>query len=136
MMRVDAHLSFNGQCREAFEYYERHIGGKVTMMMTWGDSPMAAQAPSDQRDKVMHASLSLGESTLIGADAPPGHYKQPQGFAATLNIDQPAQADRIFGALAEQGVVQMPIQETFWALRFGMLIDRFGTPWMVNCGKP
>jgi PhnB protein len=78
----------------------------------------------------------LGDHVLTGADAPPEHYQKPQGFSVLLHIGDAAEADRIFKTLAENGTVQMPIQETFWALRFGMLVDQFGTPWMINCGKP
>jgi PhnB protein len=135
-MRINPHRSFNGQCREAFKFYEKHLGGKITLMMTWGESPIGTRASPDQSDKILHASLTVGQDVLAGADAPPGHFRQPQGFAVTLDIAEAAEADRVFAALAEGGTVQMPMQETFWALRFGMLIDRFGTPWMINCGRP
>jgi PhnB protein len=84
----------------------------------------------------MHATFSLNGETFGAADAPPGTYRIPQGFALTLEIDAPGDAERVFEMLAEKGTVQLPLQETFWALRFGMLTDQFGTPWMVSCGKP
>jgi PhnB protein len=136
MMQLNPYLSFNGQCEAAFKFYEKCLGGKIVMMMTYGDSPMAEQMPPDWREKIIHATFALGEHVLSGADAPPEHYQKPQGFSVSLNVGAAAEAERIFNTLAEKGAVQMPLQETFWALRFGMLVDQFGTPWMINCGKP
>jgi PhnB protein len=96
---------------------------------------MAGQAPPDWRNKIMHATLRVGENLLYGADSPPDHYRTPQGFAVALETSDPAEADRIFNALADGAAIQMPMQETFWAKRFGMLTDRFGTPWTINCGN-
>ena len=90
----------------------------------------------DWREKIFHATFALDDQVLTGADAPPGHYQKPQGFFVTLNVSDAVEADRLFETLAEKGAVQMPIQETFWAVRFGMLVDQFGMPWMINCGKP
>jgi PhnB protein len=135
-MKWNPYLSFNGQCEEAFKFYQKILGGKILMMMTYADSPMAAQAPAGMGRKVIHATFALDDQTLSGADVPPDRYRQPQGFSVVANLDTAVAADRIFSALSENGEVQMPIQETFWALRFGMLVDRFGTPWMINCGKP
>jgi PhnB protein len=134
-MQLNPHLAFNGQCQEAFRFYEKCLGGKVVFMMTYGDSPMADQVPADWGKKIIHATLALGDQRLTGADEPPEWYKKPQGFSVSLNVGAAAEAERIFHALAENGTVQMPLQETFWALRFGMLVDQFGTPWMVNCGQ-
>ncbi len=135
-MQLNPHLTFNGQCEAAFKFYEECLGGKIVFMMTYGDSPIAEQAPPDWRKRIIHATFALGEHVLSGGDAPPERYQKPQGFSVQLNVGAPAEADRIFKTLAEKGTVQMPIQETFWALRFGMLVDQFGTPWMINCGKP
>jgi len=135
-VRLNPYLHFNGQCQQAFEFYEKCLGGKIVMLMAYGNSPMAAQAPPDWQEKIVHATLALGDHVLQGADALPEHYQKPQGFALSLNIQSAADADRIFSALAANGTVQLALQETFWALRFGMLVDQFGTPWMINCGKP
>jgi PhnB protein len=105
-------------------------------MMRYGESPLAGSCPPERRNDILHVTLALGDEVLAGADAPPEHYQKPQGFSVTLGLDDPAEAERIFHALAEGGEVRMPLQETFWAQRFGMLVDRFGTPWMINCGKP
>jgi PhnB protein len=135
-MRVNPYLNFDGRCDEAFAFYEKCLGGKVLMKMTFGESPMADKMPPELASKVLHISMALGDTILAGSDAPPDRYQKPQGFSVTLDIPDPAEADRVFGALAEQGEVQMPIQQTFWAKRFGMLVDRFGIPWMINCGAP
>ena len=134
-MQFNAMLSFNGQCEEAFKFYQQCFGGNIQTMMTWGDSPMADQVPSELRDKIIHASMIVGESALLGGDAPSDTYEKPRGISVTIQIDDVAEAERIFQALSENGTVTMPIQQTFWAARFGMLVDRFGIPWMVNCGN-
>ena len=136
MVQVTPYLSFNGQCEEAFKFYEKHLGGKISFMMTYGDSPMADQAPPEWKKKIMHVTLALDDYVLQGADAPPGQYQKPQGFTISLGTDDAQEADRLFKALEENGVVGMPLQETFWALRFGAVTDQFGTPWMINCEKP
>jgi PhnB protein len=136
MMQLNPHLAFNGQCEAAFEFYEKCLGGKIVVMMTYGDSPMAEKMPAAMLGKIVHATVAFGDQRLTGADVPAESYQKPQGFYVLLNVGDAVEADRIFKALAENGVVQMPVQETFWALRFGMLVDQFGTPWMINCGKP
>lgn len=135
-MRLNPHLQFNGQCEAAFRFYEKSLGGKISFMMTYGESPMAEQTPSDWQKKIIHATFAVGDQVLAGADAWAEHYRKPQGFSVTLEVDTAAEAERIFKALAQNGMVQMPIQETFWAQRFGMLVDQFGIPWMINCAKP
>ena len=132
-MQLNPYLNFNGQCEAAFKFYERCLGGKIVFTMTYGESPMADKVPADWRKKILHVRLMVGDQALMGADAPPEHYEKPQGFSVSVGIDDPADAERIFHALAEKGTVSMPIQKTFWAQRFGMLVDQFGIPWMVNC---
>jgi PhnB protein len=134
-MQVNAYLNFNGQCEAAFRFYERSLGGKITSMSAFEGSPMAEQVPADWRKKVLHAELVLGQTILMGSDAPADHYQQPQGFSVSIQTDQPAEAERLFHALVENGQVRMPIQQTYWAARFGMLVDQFGIPWMVNCAQ-
>jgi PhnB protein len=132
-MQIVPYLSFDGRCAEAFRFYERVLGGKIEFMQSYGDSPMRDQAPPCWQDRVMHATLSVASHTLMGADNPPEHYRKPQGTSLAINLADAAEAERIFAALAEGGEVAMPLQKTFWAGRFGMLTDRFGTPWLVNC---
>jgi PhnB protein len=132
-MKASTHLSFNGQCAAAFKFYERAIGAKMTFSLTWGDSPMAEQVPPEWREKICHASLSVGNDVISAADSPPQYYTQPNGFCVALSTSDLAEAERVFKALAEGGKVNMEFQKTFWSPGFGMAIDQFGIPWMVNC---
>jgi PhnB protein len=132
-MQLSTGLIFNGQCAAAFKFYEQLLGGKIQTLMTWGESPMADQVPAEMRDKIIHTYMAVGENSLLGSDAPPDRYEEPRGLSVTISIKEPADAERIFKELAEGGKVQMPIQQTFWSARFGMCVDRFGIPWMINC---
>ena len=102
-------------------------------MMPHEGTPVAEHVPAEWRNKILHARLTVGDQVMMGSDAPPGRYEEPKGFSVSVQIKDPAEAERIFQALAENGKVQMPIQQTFWAARFGMLMDQFGIPWMINC---
>jgi PhnB protein len=104
-------------------------------MMKHAGSPAEQQVPAEWRDKILHARLVVNGEALMGSDAPPGHYKEPQGFSVAIQVKDPAEAERIFNALSEKGTLQMPTGETFFAVRFGMLVDQFGIPWMVNREK-
>jgi PhnB protein len=131
-MQIDPHLGFSGNCEEAFNFYEKTFGGKIEFKMTYGESPMAAQTDPELRNKIMHMSMRIGDRILMGADAPPQHQSKPQGFCVCVATKDAAEAEKVFNALGEGGQVTMPLAETFWSPRFGMLIDRFGIPWMVN----
>jgi PhnB protein len=135
-MQVYPNLTFDGRCEEAFKFYEECLHGKITFMMTYENTPMDLNAPPDWAKKISHATFIVGDDMLSGSDVPPARYQRPQGFALQFNLSDPAEAGRIFEALAENGSVEMPLQETFWALRFGVLVDRFGIPWVINCEKP
>jgi PhnB protein len=104
-------------------------------MLTWGDSPAAAEAPADWAGKVYHATLRVGDFVITGGDQPIGRYVKPEGFSIVLGIDDPSEAQRIFDELAEHGRITMPLQETFWASRYGALVDRFGIAWEINCER-
>jgi PhnB protein len=132
MMQSNIYLFFDGECEAAFKFYEQCLGGKIDEMMTYGDAPMSEEIPSEQRDRIMHANLTVGGMVLMGSDTPPDGFQKPQGFSVNLQFDDRVEAERIFQKLAENGTVKMPFQETFWSTRFGMLVDRFGTPWMIN----
>jgi PhnB protein len=134
-MQLNPYLTFDGKCEDAFKFYAQVLGGKIEAMIPHEGTPAADHVPAEWRKKIMHARLSAGDWVLMASDAPPGHQEPMKGFSVSINVDAPADADRIFRALADKGTVRMPIQETFWAHRFGMLVDRFGTPWMVNCQK-
>jgi PhnB protein len=132
-MKVNPYLLFNGDCEAAFKLYERVLGGKITLISRFEESPMAGQTPAEWGKKILHISMELKGQMLMGSDCPPGNYEKPQGFSVSINVTDPSEADYLFAALSEGGQVKMPIQKTFWAERFGMLEDRFGIPWMVNC---
>ena len=135
-MQLNPYLVFDGRCEAAFNFYQKVLGGKIEAMLPHEGTPAEAHVPPEWRKKIMHARLVVGDKVLMGSDAPPDRFQKPQGFSVSLHFKDTAEAERVFNALADNGVVQMPIQETFWAARFGMLIDRFGIPWMVNCDRP
>jgi PhnB protein len=132
-MQLVTYLNYNGQCKEAFEFYADVLGGKIESMFPYAGSPAEAQAPAGWGDKIMHARLTVGDATLMGADGPPQHYAAPTGFAVTIQLKDRNEGERIFNRLAEGGTVQMPFEQTFWAAGFGVCADKFGVPWMVNC---
>jgi PhnB protein len=132
-MQMIPYLSFKGECETAFKFYEQLLGGQLGAIFRYAGTPLADQVPADWSDKVMHGSMTIGDQTLMGADAAPDHYEEPKGFSLTLQIKSTADSERIFNELAEGGRVVVPIEKTFWAARFGMLVDRFGIPWMINC---
>ena|SRR5436190_19550481 len=134
-MKLNPYLNFDGQCREAFEFYEKVFGGKISFIQTIGESPMAASSPPETYGRVMHVTLHIGDQSLQGADAPPGLFSKPAGFCVALHYKDAVEGSRVFDALSPGATVQMPFQETFWAKGFGMLIDRFGTPWIVNADQ-
>lgn len=132
-MHIATHLSFKGDCEAAFKFYEQCLGAQLGPIFRYAGSPMADQAPHGWQDKIMHGSITLGDQTLMGADIAPGQYETPQGFSISLQIKSTADAERIFHDLATEGTVVMPLEKTFWAERFGMVVDRFGIPWLINC---
>lgn len=135
-MKTQIHLNFGGNCAEALKFYEEALDAKRLFSMTWGESPQAADAPKGWDKKIMHAMVRIGDAEVMAADSPPSHQQPMAGFSMSLSVDEPEEAERLFNLLSDGAKVTMPLQETFWAQNFGMLIDRFGTPWMVNCGKP
>lgn len=133
-MQVNTYLGFNGDCKKAFQTYERVFGGKIAMMMTHGQSPMADKIPPEMKDRIMHVTLQLpGGGVLQGGDHPEGRAVKPAGFSVCATVKDKAEAERIFKELSDGAQVQMPMQQTFWSPAFGMLIDKFQVPWMVNC---
>jgi PhnB protein len=132
-MQMNPYLSFGGDCEEAFNFYEKCLDGKLGEIFRYAGTPVSEQVPADWQNKVMHGSMTIGEQVLMGADIAPDRYEKPQGFSLSLQIKNTTQAERIFQILAKDGTVVLPLQQTFWAARFGMLVDRFGIPWMINC---
>ena len=135
-MQVSPYLSFNGQCEQAFAFYEQCLGGSCGPVFRYGGSPMADQVPDDWQDKVMHASITVGGLVLMGGDVVPLAYEQPKGFSLSLQMSSTADAERIFEELSQGGNVVLALEKTFWAARFGMVVDRFGIPWLINCEEP
>ena len=132
-MTVSAYLLFDGRCEEAVRFYERCLGAKIEALTPYAGTPAEAHVPPELRDKILHARLSIGGSDLMASDAPPNRFEKPQGFSVAVQTKDAAQAERVFQALAEGGRIEMPMQQTFWAARFGSVVDRFGIKWMINC---
>jgi PhnB protein len=135
-MHVNPYLMFDGRCEEAFNFYAKVFGGKIVAMMPHKGSPAEGHVPPEWQAKILHARLAIGDDTIMGSDSPPDRYQPMQGFSVTMRIKEIADAERVFNALAEKATVTMPLGETFFAHRFGMLTDRYGTPWMIVCEKP
>jgi PhnB protein len=135
-MHLNPYLMFDGKCEEAFKFYAKVLGGEIVAMLPHEGTPAATHVSPEWQKKILHARLAFGDDVLMGSDAPPERYKPMQGFSVTLLPKEPAEAERIFAALAEKASVSMPLGETFFAHRFGMLTDRYGTPWMIVCEKP
>ena len=129
-----AYLAFDGNCAEAMRFYESALGGKLEVLMSGADSPMAAQIPKEVAHRILHARLALkGGGLLYAGDAPMNMpYQGIHGVSITLNYDSVAEARKTFDELAAGGKVTMAMQPSFWAKSFGMLVDKFGTPWIVN----
>jgi PhnB protein len=134
-MTIAFHLAFDGQCEAAFAAYARILHGTVVYSLRWGDSAAASQAPPDWQGKLYHATLRVGVVTLMGGDVLPQEYRAPQGYSLNINLADRDEAHRIFGALADGGTVRMPVQETFWSPAFGVVVDRFGIMWVINCDQ-
>jgi PhnB protein len=134
-MHLNPYLTFDGNCEEAFRTYEKILGGKIIAMMAHEGTPAEGHVPAEWRKKILHARLVFGDNVLMASDAPPSRFAKMQGFSVTLVVKEPAEAECLFNALAEGATITMPLGETFWAAKFGMLTDRFGTPWMINCEK-
>jgi PhnB protein len=135
-MQFTPYLNFNGRCAEAFRFYADVLGGEVVHLQTHGESPVRDHVPPEWYDKVLHVCLTIdGQLTLMGSDAPPNHYATPQGLHVAITVSDAEDAARLFNALADGGQVTMPFGRTFWSPGFGMVVDRFGTPWMVNTAE-
>jgi PhnB protein len=132
-MQLNPYLNFNGKCKEAFAYYERVFGGKIDAMIPMKDAPPEAEMAPGMEDNILHACIKIGNVTVMASDCPQEYYEAPQGISINIGVEDPAEAERIFNALAEGGQVKMALEKTFWAQKFGMVTDKFGTPWMINC---
>ncbi len=131
-MLIEPYLSFEGRCDEAIEFYRSALGAEVTMLMRFKESPDPGMCTADNKEKVMHAELRIGETTIMASD---GRCQGPpnfQGFSLSISVAHEAEAERLFTALSEGGKVEMPLARTFWSPLFGMVADRFGVSWLIN----
>jgi PhnB protein len=134
-MKLNPYLLFDGKCEEAFKAYQKILGGEIVAMIPHEGTPAEGGVPPEWRKKIIHARLVGNGMVFMGSDIPPDDYEPMKGFSVTLNVKEPAEAERVFNALADKGTVRAPLGETFFAIKFGMCTDKFGTPWMINCEK-
>jgi PhnB protein len=132
-MQVNPYLFYNGNCEEALKYYQKVLDARIEAMLPYEGGPAEMPIPADYKKKIMHARLTIDGEVLMASDAAPGHFQKPQGFAVSLQVEDPTDAERRFKALADGGSVNMPFGKTFFSKGFGMCVDKFGIPWMVNC---
>ena len=132
-MQVSPYLFYDGNCEEALKFYQKVLGARIEAMHRFGEGPPEMQSAPEHKDRIMHARVTIDGEVLMASDGMPGHFNKPQGFAVSLQVEDPADAERRFKALAEGGTVNMAFGKTFFSKGFGMCVDQFGTPWMVNC---
>ncbi|HET9359209.1 MAG TPA: glyoxalase/bleomycin resistance/extradiol dioxygenase family protein [Vicinamibacterales bacterium] len=132
-MRMVPILSFKGDCEAALKFYEQCLGAEIGPMFRYGGSPLEQSVPPDWADKIMHANVTIGGQPLQASDVRPIQYEAPKGVSFSLQIKETAEAERVFQELAKEGSIVMALEKTFWAERFGMVVDRFGVPWVINC---
>ena len=135
-MQLHTYLNYGGNCEEAFKFYEQHLNGKIMMLMRHGEQPGGSDLPANWNGKVLHARISLGGTELLGADIPPERFQPIRSAYLSQTIDTDAEADRVYALLTDGGEIYMKMQETFFASRFAMFRDKFGTSWMLMCPKP
>jgi PhnB protein len=135
-MKLVNNLVFKGNCREAFEHYAEVLGGEIKAMFAFGAAPDGMPVDEQNRDMIMHAWLQIGDQAIMGCDAPPAYQQEMGGFSVAFHSDDAQEAKRVFDGLVEGGKTAMPFGSTFWSPAFGMLTDRFGTPWIVNTNPP
>ena len=135
-MKLDVYLNYGGNCEQAFRFYEQHLGGKITMMMRHGEQPNAGNVPANWRNAVLHARIEFGKTVLMGADMPPDRFQPMRSAYLTLSADSAEQAELLYALLTDGGQIFMKMEETFFASRFAMLRDKFGTSWMLLHERP
>lgn len=133
-MQFAPYLNFNGNCAQAFDFYQQLFGGEILHKSTFAESPDTGNMPEEARNGIMHVHLQVGDQALMASDAPPGYFAPAQGLWISIKDDSVEEGQRLFDALAQDGKIAMPYEKTFWSPGFGMVTDRFGTPWMVNVG--
>lgn len=135
-MKLHTYLNYGGNCEQAFRFYEQHLGGKITMMMTHGQQPNGNDVPPDRKNAILYARMSIGETDLMGSDVPPERFQPMRSVYLSLTVSSIDEAERIYALLSDGGEIFMPMEETFFAFRFGMLRDKFGTSWMILHERP
>jgi PhnB protein len=135
-MKLHTYLNYGGNCEQAFRFYEQHLGGKITMMMTQGEQPGPSTVPPDLQKAILYARMSIGETELMGSDVPPERFEPMRSVYLSLTLDSSEEAERVYALLSDSGQIFMPMQETFFAFRFAMLRDKFGTSWMIVHQRP
>jgi PhnB protein len=135
-MKLHTYLNYGGNCEQAFRFYEQHLGGQITMMMTHGQQPGASGVPPEWKNAILHARINLGETVLLGADIPPDRFQPMRSAYLSLTVSSIEEAERIYALLSDGGQIFMPMEETFFAFRFAMLRDKFGTSWMIVHERP
>jgi PhnB protein len=133
-MKLRTYLNYGGNCEQAFRFYEQHLGGKITTLVRYREQP-GAQVPPDRQNDVLHVRMTLGETELLAADVPPDRFQPMRSAYLALSVGTPDEAERIHALFADGGEIFMPMQETFFASRFSMLRDKFGTSWMIICER-
>ena len=132
-MQVNPYLFYDGNCEEALKYYQKVLGARIEAMLPYEGGPAEMPIPADYKKKIMHARLTIDGEVLMASDAAPGHFQKSQGYAVSLQVEDPTDAERKFKALLEGGSINMPFSKTFFSKGFGMGVDQFGIPWMINC---
>ena len=132
-MKLDFYINYKGNCAEAFRFYEKHLGGKIIMMSTFREMPDGAKIPEERKDDILHARMEVGGAVLMGADIP--HAEPMRSAYLTLRVDSTAEAEKLYALLSDGGEIFMKMEKTFFASRFAMLRDKFGTSWMLLCEK-
>ncbi len=135
-MKLLTYLNYGGNCEQAFRFYEQHLGGKITMMMSHGQAPNATDVAPDWKNAILHARIDIGETELMGADVPPERFQPMRSVYLSLIVGSIDEAERIYALLSDGGQIFMPMEETFFAFRFAMLRDKFGTSWMILHERP
>jgi PhnB protein len=130
-MKLDVYVNYKGNCRQAFQFYGLHLGGKITSMVTFKDLPDSSNVPEDRKDNILHARIEIGGSVLMGADIP--HAEPMRSAYLSLSVGSDEEAERIYKLLSDGGEIFMKMEKTFFASRFAMLRDKFGTNWMLLC---
>ena len=135
-MKLFTYLNYGGNCEQAFRFYEKHLGGKIIMMVTHGQQPDPSKVAPDWKNAILHARMAIGETTLLGADVPPERFQPMRSAYLSLLVGSSEEAERIYALLSDGGQIFMPMEETFFAFRFAMLRDKFGTSWMIIHERP